>query len=290
MAGNFVYRPPTALHFDPVTGAEEPPSQADLAILDFFGAKYTELINGQSVTPVFGRGGPPRYGAIWGVMIGWGYDHYGVPSWVPEMGSYAPFCDYDEDGNASEAERLQWNDTEMDGKIFVDWKAFNHPQLGEVEIGGWVSKVYDAGRGTYTNTMTTPGPVFEEFLQEHSAWNNWMASMSPLVRVTEVTSTPAESGFMKITAKVQNQGYLPTNVTEQAIWNETAKTVKVSITLEGAELVFGDETVDIGHLAGNRSLPETEDWIIKSSGRGMTTDTLTEESEKGGTHSKIMSR
>ena len=81
-------------------GKNNPMSQADLAVLEFFGAKYTELINGQDVTPVFGRGGPPRYGAIWGVMIGWGYDHYGVPSWVPEMGSYAPFCDYDEDGNA----------------------------------------------------------------------------------------------------------------------------------------------------------------------------------------------
>jgi hypothetical protein len=288
MAGNFVYRPPTALHFDPVTGNEVPVSQADLAVLDFFGAKYTELINGQRVTPVFGRGGPPRYGAIWGVMIGWGYDHYGVPSWVPEMGSYAPFCDYDEDGNASEMERLRWNDTEMEGKIFVDWQPFDHPQLGEVEIGGWVSKVYDSGRGTYTNTMTTPGPVFEEFLVEHSTWNNWMASMSPLVRVTEVTATPAESGYMKITAKVQNQGYLPTNVTEQAIRNQTAKTVKVSIALRGAELAFGDETVDIGHLAGTNSLPETVEWMIRSSGRGTPGVTVTAVSEKGGTHSKAL--
>ena len=109
--------------------------------------------------------------------------------------------------------------------------------------------------------------MFEEFLAEHTAWNNWMASMSPLVRVTEVTATQVESGFMKITAKVQNQGYLPTNVTEQAIRNQTAKTVKVSISLDGAELVFGDETVDIGHLAGNRSLPETVEWMIKIHGK-----------------------
>ncbi len=290
MAGNFVYRPPTALHFDPVTGEEQPQSQADLAVLEFFGSKYTELINEQNVTPVFGRGGPPRFGAIWGVMIGWGYDHYGVPSWVPEMGSYAPFCDYDEDGNATELERLQWNDTEMDGKIFVDWKSFDHPQLGEVEIGGWVSKVFDGGRGTYTNTMTTPGPVFEEFLAEHTSWNNWMASMSPLVRVTEVTATPVESGFMKITATVQNQGYLPTNVTEQAIMTQTAKTVKVTISLDGAGLVFGDETLDIGHLAGNHSLPETVEWMIKSSGRGTPDVTVTAVSEKGGTHARSLGR
>jgi hypothetical protein len=290
MAGNFVYRPPTALHFDPVTGEEQPMSQADLAVFNFFGAKYTELINGQNVTPVFGRGGPPRYGAIWGVMIGWGYDHFGVPSWVPEMGSYAPFCDYDDDGNASDVERLRWNDEEMDGKLFVDWKPFDHPQLGQVEIGGWVSKIYDPDRGSYTNVMTTPGPVFEEFLAEHTAWNNWMASMSPLVRVTEVEAARVESGIMKITARVQNQGYLPTNVTDQAIRNRTAKTVKVSIELNGAELVFGDETVDIGHLQGNRSEPETVEWMIRSTGGGTPRVTVTAVSEKGGTHSRVLSR
>jgi hypothetical protein len=289
MAGNFVYRPPTARHFDPVTGEEEPMSQADLAVFDFFGDKYTELINGQDVVPVFGRSGPPRYGAIWGVMIGWGYDHYGVPSWVPEMGSYAPFCDYDGDGSATEMERLRWNDTEMDGKLFVDWKPFDHPQLGEVEIGGWVSKVYDADRGSYTNVMTSPRPVFEEFLEEHTAWNNWMASMSPLVRVTEVTSEAVEDGILRITARIQNRGYLPTNVTEQAIRNETAKPVRVSIQLQGADLIFGEETVDMGHLRGNHAEPATVEWLIRAEGGGGVRVTVTAVSEKGGTHSRVLS-
>jgi hypothetical protein len=201
------------------------------------------------------------------------------------MGSYAPFCDYDEDGNASEMERLRWNDTEMGGRLFVDWHAYDHPQLGEVEIGGWVSKVYDPDRGSYTNVMTTGGPIFDEFLEEHTAWNNWMASMSPLVRVTDITIAEEDAGFMKVTAKVQNKGYLPTNVTEQAIRNQTAKTVKVSIVLEGAELVFGEETMDVGHLAGNRSAPTTLEWMIRSTGRGTPKVEVTAVSEKGGTHS-----
>jgi hypothetical protein len=288
MAGNFVYRPPTALHFDPVTGDEQPMSPSDLATFSFFGAKYTELINGQNVVPVYGRSGPPRYGAIWGVMIGWGYDHYGVPSWVPEMGSYAPFCDYDDDGNATEIERLRWNDTEMNGTIFVDWKPFDHPQLGDVEIGGWVSKVFDPARGTYTSVMTTPGPVFDEFLAEHSAWNNWMASMSPLVRVTEVSMSDEGGGFYKVTARVQNQGYLPTNVTDQAIRNQTAKRVKVSISLQRAELAFGDDTQDIGHLPGNRSEPTTVEWMVKANGSGTPRVVVTATSEKGGTHARSL--
>jgi len=285
MAGNFLYRPPTALHFDPVTGVDAPMPPSDLAVFEFFGSKYTELINEQNVIPVFGRGGPPRYGAIWGVMIGWVYDHYGVYSWVPEMGSYAPFADYDEDGNASEVERLRWNDTEMNGETFVDWTPYNHPQLGEVEIGGFLRKTYDEERGQYNSLMCAPGPVFDEFLQEHTDWNLWMASMSPYVQVTEVTAEEQESGYMKVTAKVQNQGYLPTNVTEQAIRNRTAKTVRVSISLEGAELVFGDKTQDVGHLDGNSAEPATVEWMIRRTGRGQPNVVVTAVSEKGGTDS-----
>jgi hypothetical protein len=136
--------------------------------------------------------------------------------------------------------------------------------------------------------MCTPGPVFEEFLQEHTDWNLWMASMSPYVQVTDVAAEDAESGFMKITAKVQNQGYLPTNVTEQAIRNQTAKTVKVSIAVQGGELVFGDETQDVGHLAGNRSEPVTVEWMIRRTGRGQPTVTVTAVSEKGGTDSHTL--
>jgi hypothetical protein len=263
-------------------------SPADESAFTFFGNKYTEILYEQRVTPVFGRGGPPRYGAIWGVMIGWAYDHYGVFSWVPEMGSYAPFADYDDDGNASQEERLQWNDTEMDGKIFVDWTPYDHPQLGQVEIGGFVSKLYDPDRGSYTSVMCTPGSVFEEFLAKHAEWNLWMASMSPYVQVTEVTMAPEESGFARITAKVQNQGYLPTNVTDQAIRNETAKPVKVSISLDGAELVFGDQTMDVGHLAGNRAEPVTVEWMIRATGSGQPSVVVTAVSEKGGTNSKSL--
>ncbi|UCG85399.1 MAG: hypothetical protein JSW71_15895 [Gemmatimonadota bacterium] len=288
MAGNFVYRPPTALHLDPVTGEEQPMAPADEAVFTFFGNKYSEILYDQRVTTVYGRSGPPRHGAIWGVMIGWAYDHYGVFSWVPEMGSYAPFADYDDDGDATQVERLQWNDTEMDGRIFVDWTPYDHPQLGQVEIGGFVSKLYDPDRGSYTAVMCTPGSIFDEFLQKHAEWNLWMASMSPYVQVTELTMTQEEAGYARITAKVQNQGYLPTNVTEQAIRNETAKRVTVSISLEGAELVFGDQIVDLGHLAGNRAAPVTAQWMIRVSGTREPTVVVTAVSEKGGTHSRSL--
>jgi len=286
MAGNFVYRPPNNRHFDPVTGEEEFMPSQDEAAFQLFGRKYSEIINNQPVRKVFGRGGPPRYGAIWGVMIGWAYDHYGVFSWVPEMGSYAPFCDYDKDGRATELERLKWNDTEMDGKLFIDWEPFDHPQLGRVEIGGFTSKIYDKKYKTYTSVMCTPSPVFEDFLKKHAEWNLYLVSMSPLVKISEIKIHSNENGYFKIRASIQNQGYLPTNVTQQAILNRTAKTVKAVITLYGAELASGKEKVDLGHLPGNRSLPVTVEWLVKATGRTTPIATIKAISEKGGTHTR----
>ncbi|MCA9286001.1 MAG: hypothetical protein KDA22_12330, partial [Phycisphaerales bacterium] len=41
-------------------------------------------------------------------------------------------------GDPDAAAWLAWSDNDRDGAGFVEWKAFDHPQLGRVEIGGFV--------------------------------------------------------------------------------------------------------------------------------------------------------
>ncbi len=291
MAGNFMYRPPCNLNFDPITGEETQLLEKDEANYQVFGKKYSEIINDQPVRTVKGRAGPPRYGAIWGVFIDWAYWHYGVFGWVPEMGSLVPYCDYDEDGTVTELERLRWNDEEMDGKIFVDWEPYDHPQLGKVEIGGFVDKIYNPAYGSYTHLFCTPGSIYDDFLEKHTKWNLYMVSMSPLVRITDVKVIPEGSGFFKITASIQNQGFLPTNLTQQAIRNQTAKTVKAEISLSNATLVMGEEQIDLGHLPGNtpRSTSPVKkvEWLVKTDSETPTAE-IRVFSEKGGTDIKVI--
>lgn len=290
MAGNFLYIPPTNKNFNPITGDETEMPREDAAYFDIFGQKYSEIINDQPVRKVLGRGEPPRQGAIWGVMIGWAYDHYGVYSYVPEMGSLVPFCDYDDDKRASQEEMLRWNDEELGGKIFMDWKSYDHPQLGKVEIGGFIRKIYDPQYKSYTSLMCFPSPEFEDFLAKHTKWNLYLAAQSPLVRIAEVKIHKGDAGYVKISARIQNQGFLPTNVTQQAITNRTAKTVKVMISLTGAEIVMGKENVDLGHLPGHTSLDpspvQTVEWMVKTTGKDNQTAAIKVLSEKGGIHSK----
>jgi murein tripeptide amidase MpaA len=285
MAGNFLYRPPTHSYFNPATGNQELIPRQDDAVFQLFGKKYSDILYKQKMRLVFDGSNSPRGGGLFGVMIGWAYDHYGVFSWVPEMGSYNIFCDYDSNGTASQAERLKWNDTELNGKIFVDWKSFDHPQLGKVEIGGFLSKVYNPKTKTYNSMMCYPGEKFDEFLAKHSEWNIYLASMSPLVRIVDVKTKSFDSGFYKVEAKIQNQGYLPTNVTQQAINNQTAKPVKVSLNLDGAQLIMGKETENLGHISGNRSMPQKVEWMVKTT-KSNSTISIKVVSERGGTDTK----
>lgn len=80
--------------------------------------------------------------------------------------------------------------------------------------------------------------------------------------------------------------FLPTNVTQQAIRNQTAKTVKVVISLQGAKLVSGKETVDIGHLRGDRALPTTVEWMARATGKAALEVEVKAISEKGGTDTR----
>jgi hypothetical protein len=286
MSGNFLYIPPTNLRINPVTGLEDPLPPEDLALYETFGAKYSEMLNNQTIRVAYN---PPR-GLRFGVMIDWGLDQFGVISYTPEVGSYQAFCDYDKDGTATEVERLRWNDTEMGGKVFVDWQPYDHPQLGEVEIGGFIRKIWSPTHETYINLLCYPGPVYEDFLEKHTKWNFYLMSMSPLVRITDVDVTSEESGYFKIVTSIQNQGFLPTNATQLAIRHKIAKTVKATISTSGATLVLGKETVDLGHLPGNTprsSSPiKTAEWMVKSTGSGAPTVVIKAVSEKGGTDTR----
>lgn len=101
----------------------------------------------------------------------------------------------------------------------------------------------------------------------------------------------------RVSAIVQNTGFLPTYVSEQAKKMGITRPVKATIDLAaGAELVIGPRDVDVGHLDGranqfgapsfsngyplqSRAIVE---WIVRQSGGSVT---VTVSSAKAGTSS-----
>jgi hypothetical protein len=281
MSGNVAVYPPSNLRTDPITGEviQQPPE--DVATYRMLGEKAVEFIDNAEIQVFKIHGASPAttHGSIWGVYVDWVYYRLGIFAWIFEVGIYPGVTDIFP-SYGKEIERLRWSDENMNGQLFVDWQTFNHPQLGEVEIGGFLGKIRDPEHGTYTSVMCLPGPEYESELANHTRWHLYLAGASPLVRIANLEATPLEDGFFRVTAHIENRGSLPSYVSEQALLGETARPVTASISLNNATLVSGDRTVEVGQIAA-RSRSDAVEWLVRVSGSDAAI-TIEAVSPKGG--------
>lgn len=198
-----------------------------------------------------------RYDAnevIHGVFDDWCYEHLGVFAFTTELWSPAgpagievkDFIKFLRDrSEADEMKLLHWNDRELKGKGFARWRPFKHPQLGDVEIGGW--------RSLYT--WSNPPPKYlAGICEKHCKFTMAHAAASPRLRLKEFTAAKLAPGLRKIVLRVENEGYLPTNVSQKAIDRKVVRPVEVTLELsKGQTIEIGKRRAEIGHLAGAAS-------------------------------------
>jgi murein tripeptide amidase MpaA len=241
-SGGFVYRLPSAM--DPAEF-----NANDEALVIHLGSYYTET-TGRRVIPSATHATERRYGTL----LQWGYSDQGIIGWVPEYspGPEAWVPDCDGDGLITESDWHCLNDEAFGGKYFKDWTPFDHPQLGPVEIGGWHTKFWG---------QNPPDELLERELEVQLPWILYLAEQLPRVQVGEPRITPLGDERFQVEVTVTNEGYLPTNLTEQGLWGggrgmagaalQVSPPPLVVLTAEGATVEEGNGRVRISHLAGS---------------------------------------
>jgi murein tripeptide amidase MpaA len=137
---------------------------------------------------------------------------------------------------------LAWNDKYFEGEAFKDWQTFQHPQLGEVEIGGWK---------TLMIFRNPPPQLLPEMAHKNCQFTIKHALAAPLLRIAKAEATKLSEGVFRIDTVVENHGYLSTDVTDRAVEMKVVAPCTATLELgEGVELVAGTPTVELGHLAG----------------------------------------
>ena len=218
-----------------------------------------------------------------GTFKDWGYVHRGLIAWTIELWNAPGEEVLSAFEGLNELELIKFIDENLGGRGFVRWKAFDHPTYGEVEIGGIDSNFI----------LQNPPPEFlEEEILKNTRFAIAQGLMSPLVRITDVQSEDLGSGFFRIRASVQNQGYLPTAINR-------AKTLglakPVLVRLEGGEILSEPAVHKLGTLPGYGPVPDSGlgrsgagspvskvSWILKGkSGAQITVQSI---SERGGRH------
>ena len=211
----------------------------DLWTYEKIGQKGTEL-TGYPVLNVFADFKYHPKEVITGVFDDWLYDHFGLFAWTTELWSPMnqagiptpkPIEWRREHPLEDELKLLRWNDEKLDGKGFVPWRPFEHPQLGPVEIGGW-DPIY---------AFRNPPPQFlEAEVTPHAEWLIWHALISPRIELFSAEAAPLGAETYRVRLVVHNTGWLPSYVTKKALERDVVRGVVAEITLpEGAELVAG---------------------------------------------------
>lgn len=227
---------------------DEMPAE-DLWVYKEQGAKGTELTGYPNISVYHEFRYHPK--EVISGTFDWIYEHLGVYEWTIEIWSpmrEAGITDYKyidwfrDHPVEDDLKMLAWADKALEGKGYVDWYKFNHPQLGEVEIGGW-NKIY---------AFRNPPPhLLEKEIAKFPDWLIWNALTSPKLELVHAKAEKIGGDSYRIEVGVQNTGYLPSYVSKRALQRKQTRGVIGEITLpEGAELVSGKLREFAGELEG----------------------------------------
>ena len=184
-----------------------------------------------------------------GAFDDWCYQSQGLIAYTIEFWDLAKRIGVPYDWNARRAEdpstgikrfnaAMDWV-KENAPEYYVDWQEFDHPVFGKVELGGF----------NYKFTQQNPPQKFlTEVCENMTKFMVRFAKAVPHLIIDTLTAEKVSDGVYKVTAIVGNTGYLPTNITDEAVKMGIAKSVKVMISAD--DIVSGKKEDEIGNLDG----------------------------------------
>ncbi|MFW6059459.1 MAG: M14 family metallopeptidase [Phycisphaeraceae bacterium] len=215
-----------------------------------------------------GFGGAPARNTFHGHSLSYAYYQLGLVAFEVELGDIfdsAGFgraeraaCRNEDERIALLREVMKWWDAQPEAErepLWVDWQPFDHPQLGRVEIGGFLV------RHQYNQTLRCLkeiAPGLHQFCVHH-------ASSAPRLVVEQCDVDEFGDGVRRIRISLANRGRLSTSVTARGKALRRMRTVRASLRLnEGAALLSRNGHVDLGHIDGPDGIADVE-WFVRVS-------------------------
>jgi hypothetical protein len=196
----------------------------------------------------------PRGSPLFGHSPDFGYLYYGAVWYGDELWNGGRVKDYDGDGRVTDLENLRYVDEELGGRYFKPWTKFVHPNLGEVEIGGFNPKFW---------RQNPPVEILEEWIKKEAMFNLFLANSLPQVKIlsAEIKPVKKEADTFEVVAVFTNEGFLPTAL-KMADRVKIVRPDTAEVRLPaGAELVGVRGRQDIGFLKQNEK--KEVRWKVK---------------------------
>ncbi len=189
---------------------------ADVDVYDLLGEQ------GARILPYY------RYIVIWsglytvhGGFIDWTNDGLGIVSFSNELWSGQQYfnspdlMEQQDDPSSPIAppkDRYFFDDLLELGDEYIEWKSFDHPQFGQVELGGWKK----------TFGRVPPRFMNEELAHRNMAFTLYQADEMPLMSMATPTVERMSGNVYKVRVELTNERITPT-ITEKAAQNNVVR-------------------------------------------------------------------
>lgn len=187
-----------------------------------------------------------------GDLSDWAYRQRGCLSYVVELWDLftqlgierkKPFVDHYSKLERKDFRALWKMDREInEGRMFKTWRKVKHPQLGDVEVGGFDGRI---------GISNPPISKLAETCASQSAAFLRVAALVPQVTLELVGTENLGNGHTRIQLRVANRGYFGTYGLSSAKKLTHAEPLRLTTSGDGVSLVAPLEQVtQIGHLEG----------------------------------------
>jgi len=168
------------------------------------GDVYRTYATRTPVNPFTGDSARPS--PLFGHSPDYGYFQYGAIWYGDELWNGGRERDYDDNGVFEQWEVSRWCHENYDGECFQPWTKYQHPELGEVEIGGFNPKFY---------SQNGPPETLEPWARRQAEFNLYMAQSLPRIEISDAQLSPvaagaADSATHELRVTVRNSGRIPT--------------------------------------------------------------------------------
>ncbi len=171
-------------------GAALNPQEGDLLFYEKYTSDYKTFLKEQGADEERIEPAPAKDGSF----ELWGYFQVGVPVFSMDLWGLSK----KDSGSVDEA-MLDFVDSQPGNSGFAKWEAYDHPTLGEVEIGGFVP---------YSCT-TPPYEWADSLLNLQVPWILKLAGELPDLHIYETLTTAKGNGIYQLDIWVENRAFIP---------------------------------------------------------------------------------
>lgn len=234
--------------------------EEDSDLVERIGRRAEELTGFPYVANYAEARGEERATELPGSFRDFAYERHGVPAYVLELGMFYNYLGMDtEDLGDEDHEResnrrlIEWHRENPEYGLFSEWESHDHPQLGEVEIGGWDPVLWC---NPPMDELLDVSDDVTSFVLEFSEWAPDLSASLDAESVGE--------NLYRIRADLENGGTLPTNLTEQGRETHPRAEPIVELTADtDAEFVTGRSRRRVDHIKA-RGGRESLEWVVRA--------------------------